>query len=501
MTLFIQGMAALCTPLCLILMFLGVFVGIIFGCLPGLSTITAFVLFLPFTYTLEIYPAFSLLMGIFVGGASGGLISAILLNTPGTAASVATCFDGYPMTKRGEAAKALGVALLASFIGTLIGVGVLIFAAPTIAKVALTFTNYEYFSLTFFSLTLIAGLSGKSMLKGIAGGLIGIAIGTVGLAPIDSVKRFTFGLPILINGFEITTVVIAFFAFGEVLNLAENVKSNRKRPKQNAKIKGFGVSFAEMKGQILNLIRSSLIGVGIGILPGIGGGTSNLIAYAVAKSCSKYPEKFGTGIIDGIVASETDNNASLGGALVPLLTLGIPGDGPSALLLGAFTVHGLAAGPLLFTKSEDLVYFIFACMLVGSFVMLIEEFFGMRIFIRILALPISIIMPIVMLLCIVGTYAVNNRMFDVVTILIFAVMGYLLKKFEFPLTPVMLGYILGSMVETYLRRALQMSKGSLVPFFTRPVSLVFIVIAVAFLVYTLIKNYKESKTKDVEAIA
>lgn len=486
--MFLNGLITLANPECIGLIFAGVIVGIIFGSLPGLSTTTAFVLFLPLTYTMGLFPSFAILMAIYVGGVSGGLISAILINTPGTMASVSTAFDGYPMTQKGEGAKALGVALMFSFLGTLLGITVLVFAAPTIAGFALQFTNYEYFALTLFSLTLIAGLSGKSMLKGLSSGCVGIMLSMVGLAPIDSVKRFTFGSNLLLNGFEITTLVIAFYAYGEILKNAEKVQSRFAAPKQNVKIKGFGFSFAEFKGQIVNLFRSSAIGIAIGVLPGIGGGTSNLISYATAKNASKYPEKFGTGIIDGIVASESCNNASLGGALVPLLTLGIPGDGPSALLLGAFTVHGLAAGPLLFSTNGDLVYYIFACMLVSTFVMLFVEYLGMRAFIRILSFPISVVMPVVFLLCIVGTYAINSSIFDVTTILLFGILGLLMVKFEFPVAPVMLGFILGPMVETYLRRALQMSQGSITPFFTRPVSAIFILLSVVFSLYTILKT-------------
>lgn len=488
--LFAGGIANLANPECILLILLGVTVGIVFGSLPGLSTTTAFVLFLPLTYTMGLFPSFAILMAIYVGGVSGGLISAILINAPGTVASVSTAFDGYPMTQRGEGPKALGVALFFSFLGTLLGIAVLVCAAPSIAKVALIFTNYEYFALTLFSLTLIAGLAGKSLLKGISSGCIGITLSMVGLAPIDSFKRFTFGYNLMMNGFEITALVIAFYAYGEILKNAEFVQSRLAAPKQNVKIKGFGFSITEFKSQIVNLFRSSAIGIAIGVLPGIGGGTSNLISYSVAKNSSKYPEQFGTGVIDGIVASESCNNASLGGALVPLLTLGIPGDGPSALLLGAFTVHGLAAGPLLFTTNGDLVYYIFACMLVSTFAMLIVEYFGMRIFVRMLSFPLSVVMSVVFLLCIVGTYAINSSLFDVASIFGFAILGLYMKKFGFPVAPAMLGFILGPMVETYLRRGLQMSQGSIMPFFTRPISLTFILLAVIFMLFTIWKAWR-----------
>lgn len=299
--LFVQGLAIVLSPQCLMLIVIGVAIGIIFGAV------------------------------------SGGLISAILINIPGTPASIATCFDGHPLQQKGEGAKALGVGIVFSFIGTMLSFLALVFIAPPLARAALQFGPHEYFSIAIFSLTLIATLSTGSLRKGIFSGVLGFAFATVGIAPIDAVVRYGFGRVELNSGFDTLTVLIGLFAISEVIKIAENAKQ-----KDNAKvgsvsmrsIKGFGFSIKELIQQIPNCIRSALIGIGIGILPGIGGSTANLVAYMVAKKRSKYPEKFGTGIIDGVVASETSNNASIGGALIPLLTLGIPGDGVTAILLG-----------------------------------------------------------------------------------------------------------------------------------------------------------------------
>lgn len=485
-----QALAGLMNPVSIVLLFAGVAVGIVFGSIPGLSGAMAVALFLPVTFAMESADAFTLLVALYIGGISGGLISAILLNIPGTSSSIATCFDGAPMAKKGEAAKALGTGVVFSFIGGLFSFLVLIFVAPFLAKITLKFSAVEYFGVCIFALTMIVALAGNNMLKGLLAGCLGLTLSLVGMAPIDGAKRFTFGIDELSSGFDVLPTLVGIFAVTEVLAYAEQViKSGRTEMiRQNLKIRGFGFTKAEFWEQKWNALRSSVIGTGIGILPGIGGSVAGIMSYIAAKKSSKHPEKFGTGIMDGVVATETANNAVIGGALIPLLTLGIPGDGVTAMLLGAFMIHGLTPGPLLFTNAAPLVYSIFAACIIANVVMLILELFGMRIFVRLLSIPKYILLPAVLILCTVGAFAANNRIFDAKSILFFGVLGYLMAKVKLPVAPFILSFILGDLVETNLRRGLQFTGGSFWAFFKSPIAAVFMLIAIAFIAWTTVKN-------------
>lgn len=498
MSSFAAGFGAICSPMGFGIIILCVAAGIVFGSIPGLSATMAIALFLPVSYSLSPVMGMTMLVSIYIGGVSGGLISAILLKMPGTPSSVATCFDGYPMTQKGQAVKALGVGVFFSFMGTLVSIIALIFIAPNLADIALKFGDFEYFSIAVFSLTMIASLSGDSMIKGLLSGVFGIMLATVGLAPIDAAQRFTFGSTQLSAGLDILPVLIGMFALSEIMATAETSKNAGKAKILSINMKntkGFGFSVKEGVQQIPNAVRSALIGLGIGILPGLGGSTSNLIAYTVAKNQSKYPEKFGTGIIDGVVATKTSNNASVGGAMIPLLTLGIPGDMATAMLLGGLMIHGLVPGPLLFKQDPVLVYGIFVAMLIANLVMLFEEFFGLRAFVMTLRTPKHILLPIIFVLCIVGAFGLNSRVFDTFIVIAFGVVGYIFIKLKLPVAPLIMGFILGSTVETYFRRALMTSKGSYIPFFARPISGTFLAIAAISIVATIYKNIKKVKNK------
>jgi len=477
----------------LILIFLGVGVGIIFGAIPGLTATMAVALFLPLTFGMHPVDGMSLLIGLYIGGVSGGLISAILINIPGTPSSIATTFDGYPMAEKGEAGKALGAGIFYSFLGGWFSFLVLFFIAPPLADIALKFGPPEYFSIAIFSLTLIASLSTGSTIKGLMSGIVGLLLSCVGTAPIDAFPRFTFGFHELDGGFNLLPALVGLFAITEILKTAESDIEIKLENIANYRIKGFGFSGKEFVQQLGNFIRSSLIGTGIGILPGIGGGTSNILSYIAAKKMSKHPEKFGTGILDGVVASETANNASIGGALVPLLAMGIPGDTVTAMLLGGLMIHGLSPGPLLFTTSGNIVYGIFAALIVANFVMVLMEYFGIRFFVRLLKIPKHIMLPIIIVFCVVGAYGLNNRVFDAWSVMFFGVIGYAFEKWGFPLAPVILGFILGPIAETNLRRGLMMTQGNFLPFLTKPVSGTFLVIALASVVYSVIKERKQAK--------
>ena len=505
MDLFIESFLYLFDFYGLLLITFGVVAGIVFGAMPGLSATMAVALFLPITYTLDPRMAMALLMSLYIGGTSGGLITAILIKIPGTPASVATTWDGYPMVAKGQAVKALGAGVFYSFLGTMVSIGVLVSVAPPLAKLATKFSYYEYFSIGMFSLTMIATLSSGRVVKGVFAGVLGFIFATFGIAPIDATRRFTFGADSLMNGFDTLPVLIGLFAISEILATAQTARfpDNMEITAPSMKgVRGFGFSWQEFKEQFFNFIRSAAIGVGIGILPGIGAGTSNIMSYTVAKNQSKHPEKFGTGILDGVVASETANNASIGGAMIPLLVLGIPGDTVTAMLIGGFTMHGINPGPMLFTKNADLVYAIFAALCIASVCMLIYEFYGLRIFIQMLKIPKHILMPIVFTLCVVGAYGTSSRIFDVAAILVFGFIGYMFTVFKIPSAPFILGFILGPMAEVNLRRGLQLSKGSFYPFLSRPVSAVFLAITVFCLIFAVIKERKISRLRrEAEAAA
>ena len=477
----------------LALMFVGVFVGIIVGAIPGLSVTMGVALFLPVTFGMDPIAGLALLCALYIGGTSGGLISAILLKMPGTASSVATTFDGYPMAMKGEAGKAMGVGIVASFFGGLISYIILMFLAPFIAKFALKFGPYEYFSIALFSMTMIVSLASGSLVKGILAGMVGFILAFVGIAPITSFRRFTFGIQDLSAGFSILPMLIGFFAVADILEALENKNKPQDLTTQEFNIKGFGFKWEDVKDQGWNFIVSTLIGTGIGILPGLGGSICNLIAYSVCRGHSKYPEKYGTGIVDGLVASESSNNACTGGAMVPLLTLGLPGDNTTALILAGFMIHGITPGPLLFRTQGPLVYGIFAALLVANIMMLVIEFFGLRVFIRILKVPKNILLPIILIFCVVGAYANNNRIFDVLIMMVFGILGWVMKKAKLPTAPTILAFILCPTVETNLRRGLMKSQGSFIPFLTSPISLVFLILAVVMLVYSIRKEITASR--------
>ena len=399
----LEAFSLVFNPVCLVLILIGVIVGIIFGSIPGLSATMAIVLFLPMSFGMEPMNGISLLVGLYLGGISGGLISAILLKISGTPSSISTVFDGGPMAEKGEAGKALGIGILYSFIGGLFSIFALMFVSPYLAAVTLKFTPVEYFAVAIFSLTIIASLSGNSLLNGLLSGLFGIALSLVGMAPIDAFTRFTFGHYQLLSGFDIVVILIGVFAVTDIILAGYGRKHLAdKMEKKTFELKGFGITMQEFKGQIMNMIRSSLIGIGIGILPGIGGSTAGLLAYTAEKNSSKYPEKFGTGIIDGVIASETSNNAVIGGSLIPLLTMGIPGNTVTAIFLGGLTIHGISPGPLIFDKSGQYVYGIFLALIIANIFMIIFERGGLKIFVKLLDIPKHILLPIIMVCCVVG---------------------------------------------------------------------------------------------------
>lgn len=501
---FALGLSGVATPAGLISIVGGVFIGIIFGAVPGLSATMALALFLPVTYSMDSVTAVVLLTALYVGGISGGLISAILTGIPGTPSSVATTFDGWPMTQKGQGVKALGVGVVASFGGSIFSTIILIFAAPALAAIAIKFGNYEYFAIALFSLSMMCGLSGDNLWKGILSGLTGCMFATVGMDAIGAVKRYTFGSRLIQNGFNTLPVLIGLFAVAEIVSRVASARAAKPEKPVEVDMKGirgFGFSIKEAVGQIRNFIMCSAIGTAIGILPGIGGGAANVMAYSVSQSTSKHPEEYGKGCIDGVVATEASNNAAVGGALVPLLALGIPGDTVTAMLLGGLTLHGVTAGPLMFTEHADVVYSVFITMLVASVVMLFMEFYGLRIFAKLLAIPKYYLLPAIFLCCIVGAYGTRHNIFDVWSVLVFGLVGVIFGKLKVPSAPFILGFIIGPLAENNLRRGLMFAQGDFGMFFTRPIADVFFAAAVIILALGVYRSLRPKKKSAAQKAA
>jgi putative tricarboxylic transport membrane protein len=468
----------------------GVLGGVILGALPGLTATMGVAILLPFTFGMEATPALVMLIGVYIGGIYGGSIAAILLKTPGTPASAATVLDGHTMALKGLAAKALSIAAVASFIGGLISTIVLIAVAPLLADFALRFNAPEYFALALFGLTIIASVSAKNIMKGLLAGTIGLLVSMVGLDPISSVPRFTFGVMDLYSGINIIPVLIGLFAIAEGLNQLEKISSDQQDipPKFSYKL----LSFSDFKQILPTTIKSGLIGTSIGSVPGAGADISAFACYNEAKRVAKKPEEFGNGSMHGLAAAESGNNGVTGGSLVPLLTLGVPGDAVSAVLLGALIVQGLTPGPLLFTQNPEIVYGIFSSMIVANIVMLLVGLLGIRFFCRIIEVPKILMIPIIIFLSIIGAYAINNSMFDVGIAISFGVLGFILNKLDIPSSPILLAIILGPMAETNLRKSLIMYEGSWSFLYDRPIALAFILFAI-FSVYSTVKLKKKER--------
>ncbi len=489
----LQALQAVLHPYLLLLVAIGVVIGIIFGAIPGLTATMAIVMFLPVTYSMTDIQGINLLMALYIGGISGGLISAILLNIPGTPSSVATCFDGKPLADRGQAAKALSTGVIFSWFGTLLGLALLILLSPALCSFALKFGSFEYCALSIFSLSMVIALTGKDMVKGLISAVGGTLLATVGLSPIDSRPRFTFDNFHLNNGLKLLVLLIGLFAISEVMAYAEEVRHPENMIiNEKVKMRGGGITLKEFVTQIPNAIRSALIGIGIGILPGIGGGVSCVLSYTVAKNMSKYPERFGTGIIDGVVASESANNATIGGAMIPLLALGIPGDACTAMLLGGLQVHSISPGPLIYQKSGEVVYSIFFVMAIASFMMMIFMLFGMRAFISVLKVPKNYLLPIVVVMCCIGAIGDANQVFDAFGVPLFGLMAYLMIKAKIPTIPMILGFILGPLFETNIRKSSQLIQTD--SLFSHPIFLVLMAATIVVVILSLRAYSKQNQT-------
>lgn len=467
MDIFWNAFTTIFSPLLICLVFGGTFVGIVVGALPGLSATLGVAILLPVTYYLSPVEGMCLLLGIYTGGIYGGSIAAVLLNIPGCPASLMTTLDGYPMASRGEGGRAIGLATVCSFIGGSVGILALMFTSPLLAKAALSFGPAEYGMLAIFGLSAIVVVVAKSIIKGFIGAVIGLLLATVGMDPIVSVPRFTYGSIDLMGGINYIPVVIGLFGMCEVFTQGfEGLSQNRVMQKVGRVIP----TMQDFKIILKNIFHPCWIGTFIGALPGAGGSIAAIISYNRAQTTSRNPERFGTGITEGIVACETANNAAIGGAMVPLMTLGIPGSSVTAVLLGAMLMHNITPGPMLFATNPDIVYCIFLGMIVANIAMLLLGLVCAKFSPRIVNLPKSALLPTIAILCTVGAYSMNSSFFDVGLMLVSGIIGFMFREIGISSGPLILGLILGPIAEANIRGALELSDGNPIIFVSSPIS-------------------------------
>ncbi len=457
---------------------IGVFIGSVFAAIPGLSVILCVILFLPVTYSMTAIPGMMFLLGIYCAGGYGGSVSAILINTPGTPHAAATMLDGHPLSEQGRTKAALKIALYASTFGGVFSALMLLFLGPQVAKVAAQLGTAEYFMVCVFGLTIIAGVSGKSMIKGLISACLGLLISCVGSDPMTSYDRFTFGIPRLYLGLDLAICLIGLFALVEIMAKAEKPLDRLNLDASQIKDDGV-ITKAEYKRMARPVLLSSIIGVLVGIIPGTGASEASWFSYNTAKNMSKHPEEFGHGSVEGIAAAESANNAVTGATLIPLLTLGIPGDGTVAIMLSALMINGLNPGLSLFTTQGDIMYAIMLGLILVNLFMCLQGKFLTTLFAKVVSIPQEILTPIIVIFCFAGAYSVNGNYFDVGVALIFGILAWVLRKLELPPVPILLGLVLGSMTETNFRRALLISNGSPSIFFSSVYCIIFLVLIVA----------------------
>ena len=476
---------------------IGVFIGSVFAAIPGLSVILCVILFLPVTYSMTAIPGMMFLLGIYCAGGYGGSVSAILINTPGTPHAAATMLDGHPLSERGRTKAALKIALYASTFGGVFSALMLLFLGPQVAKVAAQLGTAEYFMVCVFGLTIIAGVSGKSMIKGLISACLGLLISCVGSDPMTSYDRFTFGISRLYLGLDLAVCLIGLFALVEIMSKAE--KRLDRLNLDTTQIKDDGIiTKEEYKRMARPMLLSSLIGVMVGIIPGTGASEASWFSYNTAKNMSKHPEEFGHGSVEGIAAAEAANNAVTGATLIPLLTLGIPGDGTVAIMLSALMINGLNPGLTLFTTQGNIMYAIMLGLILVNIFMLLQGKFLTRLFAKVVSIPQEILTPIIVIFCFAGAYSVNENFFDVGVALIFGMLAWILRKLELPPVPILLGLVLGSMTETNFRRALLISNGNPKIFFSSVYCIIFLVL-ILLAVGTIVRGKMKERSTQKEA--
>lgn len=496
MDLIISGLLGCLNPQILLLIILGVFVGIIFGSVPGLSGTLGIILFLPLTRTIDLLSSLVFLTGIFIGGEFGGSISAILIGTPGTNSAVCTMIEGYPLAKKGHARKALMMALGASTVGGLLSALSLLFLAPTISKYTLEFGPPEFFAIAVFGLSIIASVSGKSLEKGLFAGAIGIILSLVGMDSVSGTTRFTFKNFNLYRGIELIALLTGLFALASIIGKVSDVFSKTEARQEMKMNKDDKLSLKEFMQYKWALLRGSLIGIGIGIVPGIGTGVASFLSYDTSKRTSKKPEEYGNGSYEGIAAVESSNNGVTAASLIPLLTLGLPGSPSAAVLIGAFTMNGLSVGPLLFKENGVLIYSLMVAIVLANIIMFFEGKFLSRLMAKITKVPNDVLIPILLVVCAAGAISVNNSSFDLYVFLIAGTVGYILSLLDIPLVPIVIGFVLGNTMDSNLRKGLVMTNGSFMKFVTRPITCTVLAFTVAVLLYSVIKEQIKKKKKE-----
>ncbi len=496
MQAYLQALGILLQPVNFLVMYVCALVGCVLGAIPGLSGGLGITLLLPMTFALNTEISFAMLVGMYVGGVSGSFIAAVLVGIPGSASSIGTCYDGYPMTKNGKAAKALSIGITGSFIGTFVSVIVAMLCSGAIADIALKLGPWEYFSLCLMAITMVVGLSNGSIYKGLLSAFIGLFLATIGADKVTNQLRFTFGNTNLYGGINMVCLLMGTFALQQVATAYAKGQQDMP-PVDTSSLKGFGLTLADFVSNAKTIVVSLLIGLFIGFLPGMGSGISNLIAYGQAKKMDKHPEKFGTGYDPGVWATEVANNAGVGGALIPMISLGIPGDGTTVLLLSAMTIKGLQAGPMFIKNNPVLAALIFLIVLVSAILIFFTELGTKRWFPYLLKAPYHYLFSAIMMICFMGSFSATTSMFSVFLMIGFGVLGVVMDMFGMPMTPLMLSFILGPKIEEYFRTGVSYARGDYTRFLTRPISLIFILIAVYSVVGPIItkaiKNRRASK--------
>jgi len=467
---------------------IGTFIGVVFGSIPGLTFTVALALVLPVTFSLAAAPAIGLLLGTYIGGMTGGSVSAILLGIPGTPSSAATVIDGYQLTRQGKASLALGTAVIVSAFGGLVSLVVMICMVDVVARLALRFGPAEIFALVLFGLSTICGLSEKSLVRGLIAGVIGLMVMTIGIDNIDGVLRLTFGTVILQQGINLLVAMIALFAVPHVIDAFVLYYRGEGNIKQTADVRVELPTLRQLGANFWLMVRCSLLGTGIGAIPGTGGPIAAFLAYTHAKRTSKNPEQFGKGAIAGVVAPETANNAVTGGAMIPLLSLGIPGDPATAIVLSGLLIHGLVPGPMLFIQQPGAIYEIYIAIIVAYLSVVLIQLLGIRLFVQLLRVPAHLLAVAIIVMCGFGAFAIRNSVFDVYTMAVLGVAAYGLMRARIPLTPIILGLVLGPTLEREFRTALILSEGNFDIFYTSIPAVIFIGLALIIFLMPAIRS-------------
>jgi putative tricarboxylic transport membrane protein len=480
-----MGFSIAFSPVNMLFVTLGVVAGTLIGALPGIGPVAGIAILIPLTFGMNPITAMILMCGIYYGCMYGGTITSVLMNVPGESSTIMTCLDGYAMARKGRAGPALTIAAIGSFVAGTFSVVMLTVLAPPIAEAALSFGPPEYFALMLLGLTCVSGLTGESRSKGYGMAFIGLALATVGLDPMTGDPRFNFGNLELMDGVGFLPIAVGLFGIGTVLGMIDNTMQVEI---MKTTLREMIITRKDLRDSTMPIVRGTLIGFVVGVLPGAGATIASFLSYAAEKRMSKTPELFGTGLIEGVAAPEAANNASTGGAMIPLLTLGIPGSSTTAVMLGALTLFNIQPGPLLFTKNPDFVWGLIASMYIGNVMLLVLNTAFVPAFVSVLRVPYTVLAPLIAIFCVVGVYSVNYSVLDLWIMLSFGLIGYLAGKLDYPLAPLVLGLVLGKPLEEALRQSLKMSQSDATTFFTRPVSGVIMAMVIAVMLWPLLRR-------------